>query len=184
MLMRFKKIDRSPMKSIIHCLTTGIATLVIAGFFASVSAQVTKPAKPANGGANAPKGGATAPAGKGVDNAASNDQEKSSKNSATESALDYLFNRRPEDGSAAAQGSGVASVLGDRAIADDALGGVGNQIDPEFESFLNSQEQNLELAESYATMLDDTIGHLREGKAYDAIANLYVLGRYSWDARQ
>ncbi|MCF6311708.1 MAG: hypothetical protein L3J39_04585 [Verrucomicrobiales bacterium] len=110
-------------------------------------------------------------------------KESSAKDTATTSALDYLFNRKAKDGSTAAKGSKLADALGTKAIADEALQGISSDIDPEFESFLNAPEQNLQLVESYGELLDETVAHLRNKKAYDAIANLYVLGRYSWDAR-
>lgn len=103
--------------------------------------------------------------------------------SATTSALDYLFNRKAKDGSVVDQGGTVAQAMGTKALADEALAGVSREIDPEFESFLNAPEENIELVSSYKGMLDDTVQFLRDRKAYDAIANLYVLSRYSWDSR-
>jgi len=97
--------------------------------------------------------------------------------------LDYLFNRRARDGSAVDRGTSVAEAIGTKALADEALEGASRTIDPEFESYLNSPEEINELVEAYKEMLDETVSHLRDRRAYDAIANLYVLGRYSWDAR-
>lgn len=111
------------------------------------------------------------------------EKEASPSETATTSALDYLFNRKAKDGSAVDKGNTIAEAIGTKALADEALDGVTREIDPEFESYLNAPEQNPELVEAYNEMLDETVQHLRERQAYDAIANLYVLGRYSWDAR-
>jgi hypothetical protein len=107
----------------------------------------------------------------------------SPSDTATSSALDYLFNRKAKDGSTAEKSTALAEAIGTKALADEALAGVSRTIDPEFESYLNGIEQSVELVEAYKTMLDETVQFLRDRKAYDAIANLYVLGRYNWDAR-
>jgi len=115
--------------------------------------------------------------------AAQSKESTSTADTATTSALDYLFNRKPEDGSAAGKGASYAEAVETQALAEEALDGVSRDIDPAFESYLNAPEEPLELVEAYKEMLDETVRHLRDRKAYDAIANLYVLGRYSWDAR-
>jgi len=145
--------------------------------------------KPGTGPAPAANGTAKPPATPGAPGAAPTPApadpaaEASATDTATSSALDYLFNRKAKDGSTADKGTALAEAIGTKALADEALAGVSRTIDPEFESYLNGVEQNLELVEAYQTMLDETVQYLRDRKAYDAIANLYVLSRYSWDAR-
>lgn len=145
--------------------------------------------KPGTATAPAANGAAKPPAAPGAPGAAPTPApadpaaEASATDTATSSALDYLFNRKAKDGSTADKGTALAEAIGTKALADEALAGVSRTIDPEFESYLNGVEQNLELVQAYQTMLDETVQYLRDRKAYDAIANLYVLSRYSWDAR-
>ncbi|NRB75175.1 MAG: hypothetical protein HRU46_12520 [Verrucomicrobiales bacterium] len=144
------------------------------GLLAQGKAGAQKGGGNANGAAAANAGGGEA--------AAKGGAEASPSESATSSALDYLFNRKAKDGSTVDKGSAIADAIGTQALADEALDGVSVKIDPEFESFLNAPEHHQDLVDAYKEMLDGTVQHLRDRQAYDAIANLYVLSRYSWDA--
>lgn len=85
--------------------------------------------------------------------------------------LDYLYNRKPQDGSAAKQAAEVSRRMDDRTKAADALG-LGNQQDAvaqeRFEKYLGTAEISSADLKGYATIMGQVLALLREDKTFDA----------------
>lgn len=98
-------------------------------------------------------------------------------------AADSLYHRRPGDGSPAKSGTDALSVIQQKALAADMLSGAENMIPPEFESYLNSAEVSPGEIQAYEDLFKTTVNLLRDRRqAATAVANLYELSEYPWDA--
>jgi tetratricopeptide (TPR) repeat protein len=100
----------------------------------------------------------------------------------TATALDYLFNRKPQDGSAAQVVSGVAGNLGDKMKADDTLGAKGWDdpvIRQRFEIYLKHPEVSQDRIREYTDKLAKMSETLKQnGDAFAAWKMLYALSEY------
>src|SRR4051812_40457045 len=77
--------------------------------------------------------------------------------SGTGPALDYLYNRKPQDGSAAKQASEISRRMDDKAKAAEALGlgkPQGAQDQAKFEKYLGTAEVSPADLKAYATILN------------------------------
>lgn len=86
-------------------------------------------------------------------------------------ALDYLYNRRPADGSAGAQAAEYSRVMEAKTKAAEALG-LGRQLDPEvekrFEKYLGMPEATPADLRGHALAMGQVAAFLREGKTFEA----------------
>jgi hypothetical protein len=101
--------------------------------------------------------------------------------SSTSSALDYLFNHKPQQGSAAKEAMEANQQAKTDALAQDALGN--KQIeDPDlrlrFETYLAMNEVPQEQLKSYAADMDNVIDLLHQKETTKAWQKLYQLAKY------
>lgn len=101
-------------------------------------------------------------------------------NNDTSTALDYLYNRRPQEGSAGKQAIDTRRRAEDRALAADA---VGRQENPEkrarFDQYLGMAEVSQETLDDYFAQLKKIEQLLRANKIVEAWNNLQNLSDYS-----
>jgi len=100
----------------------------------------------------------------------------------TSSALDYLFNRKPQDGTAAQAAGGVAENLGDKMKAEDILGAPSLD-DPvlrqRFEIYLKHPEVSVDRVREYTDKLEKLSEILKQtGDTFAAWKILYALSEY------
>lgn len=101
------------------------------------------------------------------------------------SALDYLFHKRPADGSAAQRAAGWSGNIEDRIRALDALNRPGFEDTTKrarFEKFLNTPGAPAEQVKNYRVTVTEIQGLLRENRPVEAWQRLFVLSDYPWDA--
>jgi tetratricopeptide (TPR) repeat protein len=99
------------------------------------------------------------------------------------SALDYLFNRKPQDGSAAQAASDVAGNMGDKMKAADVLDIPQGLDDPvvrqRFEIYLKHPEVSQDRIRDYTNKMDELSETLKQGNdAFAAWKMLYALSEY------
>jgi tetratricopeptide (TPR) repeat protein len=97
------------------------------------------------------------------------------------SALDYLFNRKPAEGSAAEQIGRSAGVLGDRALAQDATGVAGfndPQVQARFAKYLSLKETDQARITVYRGLFDECLALLKQRKLPEAHAILYKMADF------
>lgn len=151
-----------------------IGLVICAGFSLGLAAQQPS-------GAPAPESGATSQGAAPQSNTPS--PQGSPNGGATGTTLDYLYNRKPGDGSAAQGGAGGAATMQQKAMAADMLSGAENLIPPELESYLNSAEVDAQEVKAYEDLFKQTVNLLRDKRqAAVAVGNLYTLSEYPWDA--
>jgi hypothetical protein len=101
---------------------------------------------------------------------------------ATSTTLDYLFNRKPQDGSAAQAVSGLAGNMGDKMKAGDVLGAPGFDdpvIRQRFEIYLKHPEVSQDRIRAYSDRLAELSETLKQnGDAFAAWKMLYALSEY------
>jgi tetratricopeptide (TPR) repeat protein len=133
---------------------------------AAASSTISSVAAPTNAAPSAP-----APAG------------ASAPSDAASSALDYLFNRKPQDGSAAEAVSAVGGNVGNKMKASDALDIPGGLDDPvvrqRFEIYLRHPEVARDRIRAYADEMRELSEMLKRGDdMFAAWKRLYVLSEY------
>jgi len=105
----------------------------------------------------------------------------SGADSSTSTALDYLYNHKPQEGSAADQASQANEAAKDRAIAADAIG-LGKISDPQirarFEKYLGMSEIPAADLTAYAQDMQKVRDLLRANKTFEAWQQLRQLARY------
>lgn len=99
----------------------------------------------------------------------------------TSSALDYLFNHKPQQGTIAKEGMEVNAQAKTDALAQDALGN--QQIeDPDmkaqFETYLAMNEVPQDQLKSYASDMNNVIDLLHQKRTTEAWQQLYQLAKY------
>lgn len=105
----------------------------------------------------------------------------SNVDSSTASALDYLFNHKPVDGSVAKEGLNADREAKTRALAQDALG---NKLinDPDmrvrFERYLGMEEVPPDQIKAYADDMATVVDLLHQKKTMEAWRQLYKLASY------
>jgi hypothetical protein len=101
--------------------------------------------------------------------------------SATSTALDYLYNRKGQEGTAAKQASDAAGVLQSKEIAQDALG-TGRIQDPQmrslFEKYLGTAEVPQARLKAYASEYDTVLSLLRQHNMVEAWKHLLAMSEY------
>jgi hypothetical protein len=102
-------------------------------------------------------------------------------NSSTASALDYLFNHKPQQGSVAKEGMAANEQAKTDALAQDALGNQQIQ-DPDmraqFETYLAMNEVPQDQLKSYSNDMNNVIDLLHQRKTTEAWQQLYQLAKY------
>jgi hypothetical protein len=101
----------------------------------------------------------------------------------TSTALDYLFNRKPQDGSAAGAASDIAGNVGDKMKASDVLGTPSGLDDPvvrqRFEIYLKHAEVSQDRVREYVAKEAQLAEMLRRGNdTFAAWKMLYALSEY------
>jgi len=103
------------------------------------------------------------------------------KPSETSAALDYLYNRKPQDGSAGSEAAMVGRTIGGKAMAQDAIG-IARLEDPElrgrFLRYLGMPEVSQEELAAYFEQMKKVSGYLRENKLVEAWKELHTLADY------
>lgn len=97
-------------------------------------------------------------------------------------AIDYLYNKKPQDGSAAQQVAQAGQVMRDKSIADDALGAwriPDKQQRARFERYLGMAEVPPQEISAYARDIAAVQGLLRQRKTMDAWRELQALSEYA-----
>ena len=98
------------------------------------------------------------------------------------SALDYLYNRKPGEGTAAAQAAEMNAQANDRAKAANALGlggGIGDaQTMARFEKYLGMSEVPESDLQAYAQGIDKVSALLKSNKTFEAWRALQALATY------
>ncbi|MDR0532536.1 MAG: hypothetical protein LBH01_01120 [Verrucomicrobiales bacterium] len=101
--------------------------------------------------------------------------------SSSNSALDYLFNRKPQEGTVAKDAMNVNKGVQAKAIARDAIGG-GRIEDPNmrarFEKYLGTPEVTQEELKAYNDEVGVVLKLLRERKTTEAWGELFKLADY------
>lgn len=96
-------------------------------------------------------------------------------------ALDYLFNRKPQDGSAGKQALDAGKRAEGKAIAEEAIG-LPYQGDPQararFERYLGTMEVPQRELDEYFAKMKEVTALLRDNKIFDAWKKLYDLADY------
>ena len=108
-------------------------------------------------------------------------QVPSGADSSTSSALDYLFNHKPQQGSVAKEGMQANEHAKTEALAQDALGN--QQIDDpimraRFDTYLAMNEVPQDQLKSYANDMNTVIDLLHQRKTTEAWQKLYQLAKY------
>lgn len=120
-----------------------------------------------------------------TEGAAANAYSDAQKQAANPTALDYLFNKKPQDGTAAKTASDLSSKLEDKIKALDSLNQPGFE-EPvtrqRFEKFLNSPESDPAQIQAYNQTYKSVIEALRQNNPILAWRLLYKLNEYPWDA--
>ena len=101
--------------------------------------------------------------------------------SATSSALDYLFNHKPQQGSVAKEGMAANEQAKTEVLAQDALGNqqIGDpDIRAQFETYLAMNEVPQGQLDSYANDMNNVIDLLHQKKTTQAWQQLYKLAKY------
>lgn len=100
----------------------------------------------------------------------------------TSAALDYLFNRKPQDGSAGKQALDASKRSETKMIAEDAVG-VPRQEDPEtrarFKRYLGMAQVPRGTLEEYFGKMKIASEQLRDNKLFDAWKQLHELAEYT-----
>ena len=97
-------------------------------------------------------------------------------------ALDYLYNKKPQEGSAAAAAAQDKLRADDKTHALDALAGADSPLDPAFEQYLNAAEADPAKLKAYLANYDKVIALLLQKKPADAYQALFAMAAYEGDA--
>lgn len=152
-----------------------VLACAILGVVASPEGVAQNPAEPP---ANAPAEGAAPPSVPSAPMKASVPPDATKKAPAAErdpsssaAALDYLYNRKPQDGSLAKQANDANRRMEDKAKAAEALG-LGKAEDAgdleRFEKYLGISEVSSSDLKGYGAVMGQVVGRLREGNTFEA----------------
>lgn len=97
-------------------------------------------------------------------------------------ALDYLYNRKPQEGTAAAAAAEDKLRADDKMRALDALAGAESPLGPDFEQYLNSAEADPAKLKAYLANYNQIIALLLQRKTQDAYQLLFAMASYEGDA--
>lgn len=168
---------RNHSRSFKRALTIGGAASLL--LLAGASAQGQAPE-----GAPAPTA-PTAPVKTETEGAAGKAYSDAQKEGANPTALDYLFNKKPQDGTAAKSASDLTSKIEDKIKALDSMNRPGFE-DPitraRFEKFLNAPEADGAEIQAYAQAYKAVIEALRQNNPILAWKLLFKLNEFPWDA--
>lgn len=100
----------------------------------------------------------------------------------TSAALDYLFNRKPQDGTAGQQALRATQQAEGKAVAEDAVGANQQedaQLRARFERYLGTAQVERENLDAYFGKMKAVSGLLLDNKLFDAWKQLHELADYS-----
>jgi len=100
----------------------------------------------------------------------------------TSAALDYLFNRKPQDGTAGQQALRATQQAEGKAVAEDAVGANQQedaQLRGRFERYLGTAQVERENLDAYFGKMKAVSGLLLDNKLFDAWKQLHELADYS-----
>lgn len=97
-------------------------------------------------------------------------------------ALDYLYNKKPQEGSAAAMAAQDKMHNDDKSRALEALAGSDSPLEPEFEQYLNAPEAEPVKLKAYLANYDKVVALLLQRKPADAYQILFAMATYEGDA--
>ena len=120
-----------------------------------------------------------------TEGAASSAYSDAQKQGANPTALDYLFNKKPQDGTAGKTASDLSSKLEDKIKALDSLNQPGFEdvvTRQRFEKYLNTPESDLVQIQAYNQTYKSVIEALRQNDPILAWRLLFKLNEYPWDA--
>jgi len=156
-------------KTEILCWSLVICSWSLGGLVCAQDSQPSAPTAPAEPNPDPVKAANTA-----------KETEKGTGSSSS-SAMDYLFNRKPQEGSAAKEVMEAQSRGKAKFIAQEALGG-GRIEDPamrnRFEKYLGMAEVTPDQLKSYESDSNKVVQLLRGGKTTEAWKELYKLAEY------
>lgn len=141
----------------------------------SAATTISQPA-PASPAGAAP--GGAAPAAAGAPGAAALGQPANSE----AAALDYLYNKKPQEGSVAAMAAQDKLHNDDKSRALEALAGSDSSLEPEFEQYLNAPEAESAKLRAYLANYDRVVALLLQRKPADAYQVLFAMATYEGDA--
>ena len=153
----------------------GISLFVVVGQALIAQETPSAPASPF-GSPNSPSGVSTTPV------AQPQQSSKGDTPKADSKALDYAYNEKPKDGTAAGKAAMVSELLGDKAKAIDALSGVSSPIPPGFEAYLSTEESDAAQIKVYESSYDKAAELVRKRQISPALEILLELSQYPWDA--
>lgn len=113
-----------------------------------------------------------------TEGAASTVVKDSKKEAADPTALDYLFNKKPQEGTAGQTGSDLANRISDKLKAMDSLNNPGFEnraMRARFEKYLSSPEVSEDQIKNYFKNYDQISKLLRDKKLFEAWKQLFVL---------
>ena len=97
-------------------------------------------------------------------------------------ALDYLYNKKPQEGSAAAMAAQDKMRTDDKTRALDALAGADSPMEPAFEQYLNAAEADPAKLKAYLANYGKVVAQLLQKKPADAYQTLFAMAAYEGDA--
>jgi len=145
-------------------------------------ALAQEPSQPAPEAAPTASPGASLPSDSNSQMNAANAAKGTGGGNDTAAALDYLMNRKPQDGSAGKQAFDAGKRVESKAIADDAVGIPRNE-DPEtrarFERYLGMPSVPQETLDEYFTKMKAVSDQLRDNQLFAAWKQLHELADYT-----
>jgi hypothetical protein len=134
----------------------------------------------ANSAQAPPASGPSIPSGEGVPSAPAAAPDQAGTSTAA-TGLDYFYNKKPVDGSAASQASAANAVMVQREAAADALN-LGPLADPKlreaFDNYLTTSEVPAPTLAAYGTEMQRVIALLQANQTFAAWKELYTLAQY------
>ena len=97
-------------------------------------------------------------------------------------ALDYLYNKKPQEGSAGAAAAEQKLRADDKSRALDALAGADSPLEPAYEQYLNAAEADPAKLKAYLANYEKVIALLLQKKPADAYQALFAMAAYEGDA--
>jgi len=151
-------------------------------FFISSVALAQEPSQPVPEAAPTASPGASLPSDSNSQINAANAAKGAGGGNDTAAALDYLMNRKPQEGSAGKQAFDAGKRVESKAIADDAVGIPRNE-DPEtrarFERYLGMPSVPKETLDEYFTKMKAVSDQLRDNQLFAAWKQLHELADYT-----
>lgn len=108
-------------------------------------------------------------------------QAKDSDPGASKDPLNYLYNDKPKDGTAASKADGLSEIIDGKLMALDAISSVSSLVSPAFEAYLSTEEYPPELIQAYEDTYDQSVESVRKRDISTALGLLIEMSGYNWD---